>query len=979
MTSHCPKIAIISAALRFPGARDLEEFWANILMGKSSIARLAHDPHNPDYVPVHGVVDGYDTFDAELFGYSPREAQLTDPQQRKFLECAYEALERASYPYEPEGQSFGVIAGVGNNSYYLNNVLSHVAVREEWGETAMFVTSEKDHVATRVAHQLNLTGPAMAVQTSCSTSLVAVHLACRALQSGDADLMLAGGSTIQVPHERGYLHSPHSITSRDGECRPFDIDASGTVLGSGTGVVVLKRVEDALAAGDPILGVIAGSAVNNDGSRKVGYTAPSVAGQAEAIRRALREAGVAAAQVGYVETHGTGTELGDAIEFEALRTVLGSGASGPCFLGTLKPQIGHLDSAAGVAGLIKAMLVVQAGVIPPNVNFSRPHPQLAMEQTRFELHTACENWPNEYGTRIAGVSSFGLGGTNAHVVLEQPPRPKALGAGCSDGTGPVILPVSGQTAEAAQRLLDSLPATLDKLGADAATLSAAANTLQRGRRELPFRAALVGMDRADLIFHSRTAVPRRTLRSPRLGFMFTGFGGQWPGMCTGLADSYPLFDEALTEALHALRKAGVVLSENLESLRPDDWWSIDRGQSLQFAAQYALGRLIEAVAGSPELVLGHSLGEYAAACVCGGLDVLGAAELVAARSEALMLAAGGGMTSVLASEEEVTDILGPELVVAARNAPGTVVVSGATEALAEFESRSRDRGFKVRRLDIDVAAHSPHLDPYLEAFRERAGSVVVAPLKQPLVSTLNGRTYRKGDVLDADYWTDHLRGAVEFSRAVNEVGKARGVVLVEIGPGQPLSGLIQKISTRRPLLTVPTLPGPGEELTPREALAQTWARLWTAGMAVRWEHTRKPRSGHPVHAEMPTYPFGHDRHWLEPAGETLSPPAAGATGRTVGEKSAKDSQAPSDREVNALGDVGEVIGQLWAGLLGTEVPSARANFFAVGGDSLLLVRLIGQIQHELGARIPLRDASANPTLEGLATLTTHVRRRSERP
>jgi phthiocerol/phenolphthiocerol synthesis type-I polyketide synthase E len=664
-----------------------------VLSGRSSVARFDDIGTHPDYVPVHGVIEGYDTFDAKLFGYSPREAQTTDPQQRKFLECAFEALERAGHPRETVGRSFGVVAGVGNNSYFVNNLLPDAALRADWNETAMFVASEKDHVATRVAHRLDLTGPAWSVQTSCSTSLVAVHLACRALQTGDADLMLAGGSTIQVPHEAGHVFTPHGIASRDGTCRPFDVAASGTVFGSGFGVVALRRLDDAIADGDPILGVIAGSATNNDGSRKVGYAAPSGAGQVEVLSRALEETGVDPARIGYVETHGIGAELGDAVEFEALRAALDGDDRPACVLGTLKAQVGHLDSAAGVAGLIKAMMVVGTGTVPANVGHERPHPQLDLPATRFELSTAAGAWPGGRPRRWAGVSSFGLGGANAHVLLDEPPRTLLLVlADCGatrrasrqwpdprGGAGRSRRPPRGARAVVRRR---------GRPGADPATAPA----------RVPFRAAVVGTDVAGAALRARLSVLRRTVRNARLGFMFTGYGGQWPGTQTGLPSQLPAFAEALADALD---DAGLDLPHDL-TLAGDLWSDPRTGQPLLFAVQHAVASFLAKVARPADLVVGHSLGEYAA----GALDLAGAATLVLAGAEVLAAAAGGEMTSVLAGEDVVTDLLGRGLVVAARNAPGSVVVSGDLEAI---EVRAAAASVKTRRLDIHTAAHSPHL------------------------------------------------------------------------------------------------------------------------------------------------------------------------------------------------------------------------------------------------------------------------------
>lgn len=991
MTRSSAPIAVIGMALRVPGASSTDDLWRNVSTGECSVRRFtsaellaqglpADLVDHPDYVPVHGVLDGVDEFDAGLFGLTPREAELTDPQHRKFLECAHEALDLAGYGTQPEGTRIGVVAGTGSNGYLLNNVLGHTELVADMGEHAIWIASEKDHVATRTAHRLDLHGPAYSVQTSCSTSLVAVHLAVQALRAGDADLMLAGGSTIQVPHHAGHLYVPDGIASPDGACRAFDESATGTVFGSGVGVVVLKPLDAALADGDHVRAVIRGSATNNDGARKVGYNAPSVKGQVAAIRAALADGDVDASSVGYVETHGTGTALGDVIEVEALREAYGTGLGRrSCALGTLKPNIGHVDSAAGVCGLIKAVLVLEQGQVPPNVGFTRSHPDLRLEDSPFFLTQDLEGWPGSRSVRRAAVSSFGLGGTNAHVVLEQAPEQGVTVT--PTPAEPVVVQVSAATSAALQAGVCRLRERLPHLPAEV-SLHDVAHTLRVGRRPLKHRAAVVTTSLEELSLQLATEPAVTSARRPSVALMFTGFGGQWTGMAAGLHARHPRFAEVIDECRGLVHEdRGLDLLAIIEG-RGDagrvDLSDATVGQPVLFSVQLALAHLLASWRIEPRAVLGHSIGEYAAACFAGAMSLRDAMTLVHLRSHVLEEAGEGAMTAVLADEAEIRALMEPELTIAAVNAPGSVVVSGPDQAVARFDAAVAERELRYRRLPITVAGHSSLLDPLLPEFRREARSIDFRPLEIDLISSLTGERLPAGTVLDADYWTRHLREPVLFGAATETALLGRTPLLVEVGAGHALGNIALRVAGTRPLTVAGTLPMPDDDLSPQAAVLQAPARAWSAGVPVDWDAVDDVRSRRRV--TLTGYAFASERHWLEPRALRGQPPGPGSeTQPQDAATAAREAGGPHDESPvtsptapSGLDPVEATVASIWSSLLGRPVTSADDNFFALGGDSLLLVRFMAKLRESHPVAVPLRSVAANPTVRAVSVLVSQA-------
>ncbi|HEV7506853.1 MAG TPA: amino acid adenylation domain-containing protein [Thermoanaerobaculia bacterium] len=875
-------IAIVGLAGRFPGAADVDELWANLRSGRECIRFFSDDEllaagvpsqvlARPNYVKARGVLDGIDLFDAPFFDIPPREAEMTDPQHRLFLESAFHALEHAGYDPGRYPGAIGVYAGVSANMYLLRNVLASAGALQAGGENQAMLGGDKDFLATRLSYKLNLRGPSFTVQTACSTSLVATHLACRALLGRECDMALAGGVSATVPQVSGYHYQEGGISSPDGHCRAFDAQAQGTVGGSGVGVVVLKRLSDALAAGDTIHAVIRGTAINNDGAQKVGYTAPGVDGQAGVIAAAQALAGVSADEIGYVEAHGTGTPLGDPIEIAALTRAFRSGTerTGFCAIGSVKTNLGHLDAAAGIAGLIKTTLVLEHGEIPPSLHFREPNPRIDFAASPFFVNAELRPWAADGAPRRAGVSSFGIGGTNAHAVLESAPAPVPSGK-----SRPFqLLMLSARTSEALEAATDNLAAHL--LRHPELPLADAAYTLQTGRRLLAHRRVLVALDAADAAAALSARDPERLLTRTCDGsrrqvvFLFPGQGAQYAGMGRELYEREPAYRSALDSCAEILgpHLGGLDL---LQALHPEPGdVAADRrlqetglAQPALFAVEYALARLWMEWGVRPEAMLGHSLGEYVAACLAGVFSLEDALALVAARGRLMQSLPAGAMLAVPLPEEETAALLGEELSLAAVNAPSLCVVSGPEAAIEAVRTRLAQRGLEARRLHTSHAFHSAALDPILEPFRALVSKMALQPPRLPYLSNLTGTWIEAPQATDPDYWVSHLRQPVRFAAALSELLREPGRLLLEVGPGRTLSTLARRQSATAASL-VESMRSPADPGSDLGTLLTALGRLWLAGVEIAWEgfhaHERRRR------VPLPLYPFERKRYWIEPS------------------------------------------------------------------------------------------------------------------
>ena len=867
-------VAVVGMSGRFPGARDVDSFWENIRQGVESIAQFSAAElaasgvarsilDNPRFVNAAGALEGIESFDAGLFGYNPREAETIDPQHRVFLECAWESLEHAGYnPFGYDGL-IGVYAGTGTSTY-LERVKSDPALAALLGHFQLSIGNEKDHLTTRVAYKLDLHGPAVTIQTTCSSSLVAVVLACQGLLTRQCDVALAGGVSIVVPQRTGYLYTEGGILSPDGHCRAFDVNACGAVGGNGCGVVVLRRLDDALADGDHVHAVIVGMAINNDGSRKVGYTAPSVDGQAEVITRAQAMAGVSPDQIGYVEAHGTGTPLGDPIEVAALTEAFRKGTErrGYCALGSVKTNVGHLDAAAGVTGLIKAILAVQHGQIPPTLHFREANPALNLATSPFFVNQKLRDWPG--AARRAGVSSFGIGGTNAHVVIEQASSLSPPGTGREHQ----LIVLSGRTSTALDNVTENLARHL--AANPELELADVAHTLQSGRVALAHRRALIATNRAEAAaaLVSRPISDSRTGSSPTVAFLFPGQGAQHLNMAAQVYTAEPIFRAQLDRAAQLLRDP---LDLDIRQILFPTADETSRAQGLLrqtavaqpalFAVEYALAQLWIQWGVRPDALIGHSVGEYVAACVSGTVSLEDSLALVAERARLMQEMPPGAMLALPIGETAVRPLLGDELSVAAINGMTRCVVSGPEPAIQALEQLAAERGLAGSRLNTSHAFHSAMMEPILEAFAERLRAIQRYEPVVPWVSNLHGGWIDKAEATDPSYWTAHLRSAIRFSDGIGTLLEDPDRILLEVGPGQTLTRLARSHPTAKGRTVLASLPDSLDRVDDERHLLTALGRLFVAGVDIDWtgfqgraRHRRVP---------LPTYPFERQRYWIE--------------------------------------------------------------------------------------------------------------------
>ena len=797
----CEPVAVIGYACHFPEAPDGETFWRNLLEGRECSRRFTREAllaagldtaiiDDPCYVNIGTVLDNADCFDATLFGYSRQEAESIDPQQRLFLQAVWHALEHAGYAPGAVPHKTGVFASSRMSTYPGREALNVTEVAQVKGLQSL-MGNDKDYIATRAAYKLNLHGPALSVQTACSSSLVAVHLACESLRAGESDMAVAGGVALSFPQQAGYRYQPGMIFSPDGHCRPFDASAEGTWAGNGLGCVVLRRLKDALLSGDPIIAVILSSAVNNDGNRKVGYTAPSVAGQQAVIEEALMLAAIDDRQIGYIETHGTGTPLGDAIEIEALRNVY---APRPpqqrCALGSVKSNVGHLDTAAGIAGLLKTVLAVSRGKIPPMLNFHTPNPALKLEESPFTVPVTAQEWQDE--VRYAGVSSFGIGGTNCHMIVASLPDELNISyPAADDGSKSSALLLSAASDTALRQLAADYAAALRE-NADANNLAFTA--LRARRLDLPFRlAAPLNHDTAAALSawagaKSTSPVYSGHGASGKQVWLFTGQGSHWRTMGQSLYQHSTAFADTLERCFAACRD---MLTPSLrEAMFNPDSAQLDNmawAQPAIVAFEIAMAAHWRAEGLKADFAMGHSVGEFAAAVVCGHYTIEQVMPLVCRRGALMQLCASGAMVAVFAQEEALMPLARQfELDLAANNGTRHTVFSGPDARIAEFCAALSQHEIDYRRLSVTGAAHSALLEPILDRFQEACAGLLAEPGQIPLISTLTAELIDEATLNQADYWRRHMRQPVRFIQSIQAARKLGARVFVEMGPDAQL-------------------------------------------------------------------------------------------------------------------------------------------------------------------------------------------------
>jgi acyl transferase domain-containing protein len=867
-------IAIIGSSARFPGAASADQYWENLLAGRDCIQRFSNDEleragiskedlANPHYVKAAPTIVGADCFDADFFQYSPREAALIDPQQRLFLECAWAALEHAGYRADSD-MRVGVFGSCGANvSSYAFAFGDHFLPALGRSGGLHNLASDKDYLTTRVSFKLGLRGPSFCIQSACSSSMGAVHLARSSLLSGECDMALAGGVTVRVPLVAGYHYTPGGILSSDGRCRVFDASADGTVFGSGVGLVVLKRLEDAVADGDHIYAIVRGSAVNNDGSRKSNYSAPSEAGQAEAIRSALRSAGLGAHSIHYLEMHGTGTQIGDPQEVAAFRAALLDDGSGgdPCYVGSAKACIGHLDAASGIAGILKAVYVLRNKAIPPIAHLQQLNPKIELAGSRFVFPRVPMPWQGE-GQMRACVNSLGIGGTNAHVVLES--WEEEASPGSEEGAGGRgVLVLSARTEEA---LREQARRYGGMLTGSQARVEDIAYTAAVGRVWMEERLVVSAEDWGSRLeeFAASGESGRGVWRGngrerKKVGFLYAGQGSQYAGMGGELYRGWGVFREAIDELSEVVAGewgAGE-LQRLLQEGSPEEIGQTRRTQALLYALEMGLTRVWSWLGVEPDVVLGHSVGEYAAAAAAGVYSAAAGMRLIAWRGERMgRLGSGGAMAALLCGEEQAGKWLTAGVEIAAENGPSSVVISGEEAVVEGVLSRALASGVVGQRLAVSHAFHSARMEPMLGEWGEFASDYGGAAGQARWVSTLSGEELERVDGL---YWRRQVRERVRYRAAVEKALALGCEVLVEIGPGSTLTSLGKRCGGNERTQWLTSLDNG------RPVLEETAARLWAAGVPVEWERVyAKTAQAQPRRrVSLPTYPFQRQRHWLE--------------------------------------------------------------------------------------------------------------------
>lgn len=969
-------VAIIGMVGRFPGAGNVDEFWRNLCEGLESTTFFQDeeldpsiDPNlckDPSYVKARGIIPGGETFDAAFFGINPLEAVVMDPQARVFLELVYEALENAGYESESFEGLIGLYAGCGQNTYFANHISGRMEIVDRIGEFQTMLANEKDFLTTRAAYKLNLKGPAVSVNTACSTSLVAIIQASQALSSYQCDMALAGGVSMTTPQNSGYLAQEGSMLSGDGHCRPFDVSAQGTMFNNGAGIVVLKRLEDAVNEGDRIYAVIRGSGINNDGADKVSFTAPSVNGQAEAIAMAQADANFHPETISYIEAHGTATPLGDPIEIEALTQAfrVHTDAKQFCAIGSLKSNVGHLVAAAGVAGLIKTVLALHYKKIPPSLNFEAPNPKIDFANSPFYVNTKLAEWLEGETPRRAGVSSFGVGGTNAHIVLEEAPleipnskfkiqkkekfqRPQQL------------LLLSAKTSKALEAATANLQQHL-QYNAEI-NLADVAYTLQRGRKAFNYRRSIVCHDITDAIAALQSLDPNQVntrhteIRNPAVVFMFPGQGSQYVDMGLNLYNRESVFQEVVDECAKILKP---LLGRDLRELiypAPSDCQTAAISlrqtcftQPALFVIEYALAQLWQSWGVKPQAMIGHSIGEFVAACIAGVFTLEDALMLVATRGRFMWELPEGAMLSVRLPAKEVEPRLSAELAIAAINGPSLCVVSGPTEAIAALQKQLESVEVVCRRLHTSHAFHSPMMDSIIAPFAEVVGKVKLSPPQIPFVSTVSADWITAQQATDPMYWATHLRQTVRFAEGVQTLWQQPERLLLEVGPRITTTTLArQQAKDIKQQIVISSLSDNAENEAEWTALLKAVGQLWLAGVSIDWSnfYQRETRQRIP----LPTYPFERQRFWIDP----LPHPNRAATPKPSNpqfEKTQTMTKSPQQKLIPLLKEIIEETSGLEIASVGDST-----TFLEMGLDSLSLTQVGLALKKKFQVKVTLRQ------------------------
>lgn len=966
-TDELDGIAIIGMAGRFPGAENVNDFWQNVVAGHVAVTDLTDEQLNhagispsvygkDNYIRKAYVLEHFDRFDAEFFDMTPKEAQTTDPQHRLLLETSYEALEDAGYDPRRYDGRIGSFVGVGKPIYTLRNILSEPGIIESIGALEFSIRTDKSFCASKVAYKLGLTGPSVTVDTACSTGLVAIHQACQSLLNYECDMAIAGGVAMSLPMTEGYAWHDGGIMAKNGHCSPFDHQSSGTTNGSGSALVTLKRLEDAVAEGDNIIAVIKGSAINNDGNRKIGYTAPSYEGQVEVISDALSIADIEPDTVELVEAHGTGTNMGDPLEVQALCEAYQMDENGQAelILTAVKSNIGHLDIAAGSAGLIKAAKALHSQIKPATANFTQLNNKIDSKHGRVKVLAESQPWEEREHPRRAGVSSFGIGGTNAHVVLEEPPV-----MATAESLDYSLLLCSGRNNRAAEKTVTRLTQHLHE---HPTNLADAAFTTQLGRQHFVQRRALVAAKGSDGALGHVIGVKSYDATTPaeRVVFMFPGQGAQYAGMAKQLYHQQPLFKETLDNCCEMLQQH---LARDLkEVIWADDDELVGQTQYTQpslFVLEYSMAKLLQSYGVEPDVMIGHSIGEYVAATLAGVMSLEDALFVVSRRASLMSQVERGTMMIVPMAADEVRALVESldlsRTSVAVENAPELCVVAGDD---GEVEKVREALGGKVdcHVLHTSHAFHSPMMEPALADFYQVMARVVLNAPDKPFVSNLTGELIEDQQATDPQYWVNHLRNTVKFSTGIGLLDEHDNTLFVEVGPGSVLSTLIKQQGFNN-TYHVATCGRHHKDTQHDLAVFLTaLGEIWGHGIEVDWVALNQDQGRRRV--QLPTYPFERKRHWLNAPGESLP---------EVEEQDDEAFDMANETPIIEPANWIETdIHGVWVELLGIEKISTDACFFSLGGHSLLASRIVVRLSEQMDVQLGIADLFESPTIAGLA-------------
>lgn len=979
-------IAIIGMSGRFPKCRNIEEYWKLISSGEEAITFFNDeelresgvseaDIQNPKYVGAASMLEDYDKFDANFFDINPREAEVMDPQQRIFLQTCYEALESAGYTSNEYDGKIGVFGGTSMNSFLIHNLKNNKQfIDNNKALEHIFIHGNmNDYLCTRVSYKMNLTGPSVVVQSACSTSATAVYMACQSLLSYESDMVLAGGVSVKVPQKEGYTVVDGGIFSTTGHCCAFDDNSDGTVFGSGTGVIVLKRLKEAIEEKDSIIAIIRGLGINNDGSDKVGYTAPSVNGQRDAILQAIEFSDVNPEEIGFVEMHGTGTKLGDLIEIEAIDSAYKNYTqkTGYCAIGSVKSNIGHLNAASGVASIIKTALVLQHGVLPPSINCTTPNRKIQFSKTPFYVNTQSKNWENEGKTRFAGVSSFGIGGTNVHFIMENYVEPEEK----QEIKQNEIIMLSAKTHGSLQGQLKNLSTFLEAKTDEKISLHDLSYTLRKGREEFAYRVGICTDTIGDLKEQLEIALENdkvvKVLKKPKVAFLFSGQGTQYANVTKDLYETSAYYKENIDHLIDLLKP--MVSYDVEECMFPKNSTAEEAADKMKrteivqptlFIWEYSLAKYLIHMGIKPDYLLGHSLGEFTAACIAGVFSEEDALKILVERGKLADASGEGEMVSVPLDSESAKKYVTDAISLSVINKPDMCVLSGTPEEVEKLEEKLTTDNVSYRKLLNKRAFHSHLLDFAYEPFEKFMDTF---ELKEPaisIISNTSGEVAKGKDITTGAYWAKHLCKTVNFAKCVETLLHQDNLVVIEVGPGKALISLIKDFLSESQK-TVQTVHSYGKKLNDHKVMLGALGEMWQYGLVPLWDDILSD-AGSTIEGRripLPTYAFSYESFCLgEDKKEQVEKKEEETAGTKYKRKELSAKYAAPENEIQ------EECVQIWEDTLGITGVGIDDDFFELGGHSLIAVQILTKIQELFGISIPFLEIGENPTVRALSDI-----------